>query len=867
VGPDVVARAQVETVVVSLGHGPVGVDFGPAVVVVHDPAGVAVEETLWRSEGLRARVPVLLVSERSEPRAVARLLGSADDLLPWPVAGEVLDSRLARLARLPPVPQPLVAAEARFRAALDGSFDSVYFLDAVRGADRRIEDFLFVDVNRRGAALLNQTRAGLLGKKIAERFPVDRLGGLVERLMRVVETGEPLEEELAVDLPFVAARWIRHQIVKVGDGIAVTSRDVSERHAAEAALRDSEARLRVLFDGAEREAQRYRTLARHIPNGAVILYDHDLRYTVVDGGGLVEAGLDPTAMQGHTPREIFGDALAQEIEPTYRAALDGRPGRLEAVWAGRDYELTCVPVRDAAGRVEGGLALTQDLTARKRAERALREQRERLGEILGAIPALVVGTDQSGQTTFVNPAAERASGYPGEELLARGFWETVAPGKVAEMLATLDATGHLRDHAMVLHTRGGDRRMISWTADRQGGKSPETFVFGLDVTDRNQMQERLVISERMASVGTLAAGVAHEINNPLTYVLANLYLAAQGLDRLGDPLASVRPSASELKGLVTEARQGAERVSQIVRDLRMFSRADEERSELVDLKRCLDSCLQMAANELRHRAHVIRDYHPVGAVRANDARLGQVFLNLLMNAAQALPEGREQENQVRVALGSDARGYAVVEVADNGSGIDPATLRRVFDPFFTTKPVGVGTGLGLAIAHRIVTGFGGELSVESELGRGSTFRVALPMSSTVLAPSAPAVKPRAAARRGRVLVVEDDELVGVAIRRTLAEHDVTLVTSAEDALARLAAGPAFDVILCDLMLPEVSGVDLHARIAAARPEQAARMIFLTGGAFTPRARAFLEKAPHARLEKPFDPAELRAIVNERVAGP
>jgi CheY-like chemotaxis protein len=192
-------------------------------------------------------------------------------------------------------------------------------------------------------------------------------------------------------------------------------------------------------------------------------------------------------------------------------------------------------------------------------------------------------------------------------------------------------------------------------------------------------------------------------------------------------------------------------------------------------------------------------------------------------------------------------------------------LKRLFTPFFTTKPIGVGTGLGLSICHRIVTALGGEISAESVSGKGSTFRVALlPAIPTEERPeTAPAVS--RALRRGRILVVDDESMIALVVRRTLsADHDVTVSRHGREALERFNAGERFDVILCDLMMPEMTGMDLHAALLDAAPDQAQRMIFITGGAFTSRARAFLDQVPNLRIEKPFEAVSLRAIVNDRV---
>jgi CheY-like chemotaxis protein len=256
----------------------------------------------------------------------------------------------------------------------------------------------------------------------------------------------------------------------------------------------------------------------------------------------------------------------------------------------------------------------------------------------------------------------------------------------------------------------------------------------------------------------------------------------------------------------------------------------------------------------------------VPAVDANEARLGQVFLNLIINAAQAIDEGAADRNEIRVRLSCDASGNVVVSVGDSGSGMTPSMRSRLFTPFVTTKPPGVGTGLGLSICHRIVTSLGGTITVESELGKGTEFRVVLPPSVDLPLDVTPAPSgARLNGRRGRVLVVDDEPMITQVVRRTLTkDHDVFTLDNAEDAYARIAAGERFDVILCDLLMPQMSGMDFHRQLARSCPEQAERMVFFTGGAFTPRAREFLESVQNHRLEKPIDGMELRALINSLV---
>jgi signal transduction histidine kinase/ActR/RegA family two-component response regulator len=389
------------------------------------------------------------------------------------------------------------------------------------------------------------------------------------------------------------------------------------------------------------------------------------------------------------------------------------------------------------------------------------------------------------------------------------------------------------------------------------------FVFH-DVTREKASQEQLMISDRMASVGMLAAGVAHEINNPLGAALLNLESTHEILMR--PPEAR---DEKELNIAMRDARSAVDRVREIVRDLKLFSRHEDGAKDRADVKEALESSLRMAFNEIRHRAGVVKQYREAPIVMGSESRLGQVFLNLLVNAAQAIPEGNIEGNTIRVSIDTDAQGRAVVEVSDSGAGIRPEDIPNLFTPFFTTKPPGIGTGLGLPICQRIIAQMGGEIQVESEMGKGSTFRVLLPpaaSSSDGRSMRVPAVSSAPPAhRRGRVLVVDDEEMLAAAIRRVLSrQHDVVTTTRAEDALGMLRAGETFDVIFSDLMMPQITGMELFELISKEFPAHAPRVVFLTGGAFTQAARDFLAKVPNPTLEKPIDRQSLLALVTERV---
>jgi two-component system, NtrC family, sensor kinase len=394
-------------------------------------------------------------------------------------------------------------------------------------------------------------------------------------------------------------------------------------------------------------------------------------------------------------------------------------------------------------------------------------------------------------------------------------------------------------------------------------EGPSVLATVRDLAGRRIVQSQLVHTDRLAAVGTLAAGVAHEINNPLAYVLLNLQYLIRELPKVSANSDRVGQLVERLR----EARHGAERVVSIVKDLRTFSKVDEERLGPVDLRRVLMSALKVARSQLMNRGQIIEIFEEVRPAYGHSARLEQVFLNLLINAIQALPGARTESNRIVLRLHEERRGphdYVIVEVADTGAGIPPENLDRVFDPFFTTKPVGLGTGLGLPICHSIVTRMGGGIRVESTVGVGTTFFVGLPVAYAErnATPYNPSPLPAGLARRARILVVDDEVAVATMLSRVLGEeHDVETASSAEQAL-QLMEEVSFDVVFCDLLMPHMTGMDLFAEVSRRFPGRQNQIAFMTGGAFTPRAARFLSGVTNPRIEKPFDLRTVRGILRD-----
>ncbi len=385
-----------------------------------------------------------------------------------------------------------------------------------------------------------------------------------------------------------------------------------------------------------------------------------------------------------------------------------------------------------------------------------------------------------------------------------------------------------------------------------------------DNTERKRIEAGLARADRMVSIGTLAAGVAHEINNPLVYVTLGLELIGRELEKFR---SGAQPPGDEewarVRSLCGDALEGAERVRSIVRDLNTFSRGEEERTGPVDVEKVLDSSINVAMSHIRPRARLVRDYQPLLAVLADESRIGQVFLNLLVNAAQAIPEGAPDKNSIVVRTRQGPEREAIVEVEDTGIGIEAGKMKSIFEPFWTDKPIGVGTGLGLSIVHNIVSDLGGDIQVRSEPGHGSTFRVTLPVQS-----KPPPVGERPApplhvqtGRRPRMLLVDDEAHLGITLAVGLRDQaDVVTVRSGREAVRTLMTDDSFDLVLCDLMMPDLTGMDVFEQVGAQRPALRARFVFMTGGAVTERARKFLEQIPAQRLDKPFRLEQVEALL-------
>jgi two-component system, NtrC family, sensor kinase len=419
--------------------------------------------------------------------------------------------------------------------------------------------------------------------------------------------------------------------------------------------------------------------------------------------------------------------------------------------------------------------------------------------------------------------------------------------------------------------------------------------------ENTRLAKQLVGSERLAAIGMVAAGVAHEINNPVAYALANQSFVDSELNRLTElgvlldtdaDIESVRACWERLRGtqLLEELRQasreageGCGRIRDIVRDLRSAARSEKDSvASVAELNEVVRSAIRVASAEFRSRATLIEHLGADAQVRGEPGRLSQVFINLLVNAGQALADPALARREIVVTTRREGE-LVIAEVTDSGPGIKPEHLPRLFEPFFTTKEAGRGTGLGLSISRDIVRRVGGDIRMASTLGVGTTVTVvlpaveaatdsAVPVASATAPPAAPAPsddRPAgAAAPRARVLIVDDEPALLRSLERCLGRHhDVVVAENAAAALAALHDRPDFHLVLCDVLMPDINGIELYRRALERHPEISEAFVFMTGSSGMRDFESGLLATGRRVLHKPFDLGVLRELAARRAASP
>jgi two-component system cell cycle sensor histidine kinase/response regulator CckA len=636
------------------------------------------------------------------------------------------------------------------------------------------------------------------------------------------------------------------------------------RHDPQVAKHDPRVEAPALSDDAYASAELNRRIMEAMPGG-IVHVSAERGILRANAEALRILGLSYDALTQRYTQDFAtytiwedGSPCAPEDYPVNRALATGvtQPAATIGVrkpdghvsWA----IFTAVPVLAPDGGVAGAVCTFLDITARREMEAQLRDSEARLRSIVESAPAFVVTVDPELHITYINRVI---AGLHKETVMGRNVLDLVAEADRARThgaLASVFATGSVQ--TLEVHTDKGlgdsTYRMTAGPV-RYGDEIRAVTIVAEDITGQKEMEARLLLADRLTAIGTLAAGVAHEINNPLTYLLGNLELLTR---RFQD---SESLSATRLR----EALEGAERIREVVRDLVTFSHRDKDLQGPVRVSEAIEHAVRMAHHEIRHRARLVRDDAGAHVIRGSAARLSQVLLNLLVNAAHAIPPGHVDENEVRISTRVIPGERVRITVSDTGEGIDRTLVGRIFDPFVTTKPMGQGTGLGLYVCHNIVQSLGGTIWVESQLERGTKFHVDLPLSQSGR-PPAPDAQPRAVVgpKGLHILLVDDEPAVRAFVQGTLSQHEVACVSSGRDAIAAIDARK-FDVVLCDLMMPDLTGLDVYAHARKAAPELARRFLFVTG-ASVPNEAAGTPSLGAPVLQKPFGIEELeQALAN------
>ena len=553
-----------------------------------------------------------------------------------------------------------------------------------------------------------------------------------------------------------------------------------------------------------------------------------------------------------------GRPFPLERLPFSQALAHGRPVVVDDIVIHRgdgtrvNIRATGVPIRDAAGAITHVIVSFLDITREVRAELERETFEARLHLAADHAPIIIWSTDRNGVVLHSEGAGLAALGVRAGELVGQSAFEMYKNEP-----PVLDALRRaLAGESFWTDVKIGEAYLNTWMAPMRDAGGEIIGVLGLtnDVTALRRLQAATIQADRLHAMGTLAASVAHEINNPLTYVLGGLAGLERRLEVLrektetDDSCQTVLVRLAEELGLV---RMGVDRIATVARDLKAFSRPDDTRLEPVDVRGVVSSVLKLTRKDVEARAQLRLDLGEVPPVAGNEARLVQVVMNLVVNASQSLAQGRPDRDEISITTRVE-KGRVVLEVADSGPGVPPADRERIFEPFVTTKPVGEGTGLGLFVCRRLVQGLGGDISVHDRPAGGALFRVQLPVSDRPAAPreSTPA-KPVAA---GRVLVIDDDPLVCGALVGQLEDDGIRAeaILDPHHGLRVLLGAEPYDLAYCDLMMAGLTGMDIAHEVEAQAPERLSRIVFMTGGAFVPRASSFVADHLDSCVEKPFD---------------
>ena len=582
---------------------------------------------------------------------------------------------------------------------------------------------------------------------------------------------------------------------------------------------------------------------------AVVVTGTDRRILTVNRAAAELFGRPLEDLPGTAVNELVIAEERPHVEEREQRARGGEEQRYETKiirldGVERDVAVSTTPL-ELDGELVGTVAMLRDITDQKRAHDTLARSEARYRNLVESASDAIVTFDASGRFTTVNHAGELLSGYRREELIGQWFAPMLPDDELPKVLGHFQKAlaGETGQYETTFYRKDREIRTISVTYSTPQ-RDEEVLCLIRDVTDQKMLQEQLIQSEKMSAIGQLVSGVAHELNNPLAGISAFAQLLLTEKRFPPD-----QRTAAEM--IYAEAR----RASRIVQNLLTFARQHKPERTSTSLNQVLDDALELRGYELRVRGiEVVRDYdEDLPETMADAHQLQQVFLNLITNAEQAM-EKRQGNSQRLIVSTRRASNVIRIEVEDSGPGIPPNLVERIFNPFFTTKPTGSGTGLGLSISLGIVREHEGKIWAENSPTGGARFTIELPLVASQESEQFAGTPTSAAAgERLRILVVDDEASVRVALQRYFASrgHEIETTASGRDALARLREG-TFDAVVVDMRMPDLSGEQLYEELRVKDPAHAERVIFTTGQLVDEQVRNFLASTGRPYIPKPFE---------------
>ncbi len=493
-----------------------------------------------------------------------------------------------------------------------------------------------------------------------------------------------------------------------------------------------------------------------------------------------------------------------------------------------------------------GSSLVGVLISHEQTQEAIIESEATLRSLVeNAKDSLLMLTNE-GRIEFATPQAKRLFGAT--DLLGTPLADLVAQAQAMELNQAMRTVLEHGNEVIVEEIRALSAAPVRWLRIALTPRGDEEGLVAVvsDVSRRKAIESHLQFTERMSTVGTLAAGVAHEINNPVAYISGNLTFIREALEQLDE----LNP---DILAAIDDSIDGTERVTEIVNDLQRFARSGELEQSFVDVAAVVHRCVRLVGHEARRNAALSLSVHGDPIAYGDETEIAQVVVNLLVNASQAI----ESRGTISVTVRA-LEDWAEITIQDDGRGMDPNVVDRIFEPFFTTRDPDSGTGLGLSVVHAIVDRHRGSVSVDSAPSTGTTVTVRLPNR-----PSEESLESEQKPK-SRLLFVDDEASLGRTVHRLLASYEVIFETSPLAAYDRLQSDRDFDVILLDLIMPELSGGELYELISRTWPELRDRVVFVTGGAFSSDSHELAQREPKRILTKPFDRAELTQFVDRLV---